>query len=344
MIVASPCAVVLATMPPLLAAISNAGRHGVLVKSATVMETVGRTDLVAFDKTGTLTEGVPEVSAVNSLGDLTEDRVLTLAAAVEQFSEHPLGRAVRRAAAELPVPAATGFRALPGRGVTGIVDGAQITVERGDTAHVPPDVAGTVVVVRRDGTPVGTLTLLDTIRPASAAAVDAAAALTRAPVHLLTGDDDRTAHHVAARTGITAVHARLLPQDKTRIVEELQNSGHRVLLVGDGVNDAPALATASTGVAMGRHGSDLALDTADAVVVHDEIEAVPALIAISRRAHRVVVANLVIAATFIATLVLWDLLGSLPLPLAVAGHEGSTVVVALNGLRLLRRSAWDDRP
>ncbi|MFD0484573.1 heavy metal translocating P-type ATPase [Kineococcus sp. GCM10028916] len=343
MIVASPCAVVLATMPPLLAAISNAGRHGVLVKSATVMENVGRTDLVAFDKTGTLTEGVPEVSAVNSLGDLTEDQVLTLAAAVEQFSEHPLGRAVRRAAAELPVPAATGFRALPGRGVTGIIDGAQITVERGDTTQVPPDVAGTVVVVRRDGTPVGTLTLLDTIRPASAAAVDAAAALTRAPVHLLTGDDDRTAHHVAARTGITAVHARLLPQDKTRIVEELQNSGHRVLLVGDGVNDAPALATASTGVAMGRHGSDLALDTADAVVVHDEIEAVPALIAISRRAHRVVVANLVIAATFITTLVLWDLLGSLPLPLAVAGHEGSTVVVALNGLRLLRRSAWDDR-
>ena len=348
MIVASPCAVVLATMPPLLAAISNAGRHGVLVKSATVMEEVGRTDLVAFDKTGTLTEGVPEVSAVNSLGDLTADRVLTLAAAVEQFSEHPLGRAVRRAAAELPLPAATGFRALPGRGVSGTVDGAEITVERGDAGHVPTpeddDVAGTVVVVLRDATPVGTLTLLDTIRPASPAAVAAAAALTRAPVHLLTGDDDRTARQVAARTGITAVHARLLPQDKTRVVEELQDSGHRVLLVGDGVNDAPALATASTGVAMGRHGSDLALDTADVVVVHDEIEAVPALIAISRRAHRVVVANLAIAAAFITTLVLWDLLGSLPLPLAVAGHEGSTVVVALNGLRLLRRSAWDDRP
>jgi P-type E1-E2 ATPase len=181
---------------------------------------------------------------------------------------------------------------------------------------------------------------VDRVRAASPAAVAGVAALTGAPVHLLTGDDQPAARHVAERTGITEVHSRLLPQDKTQIVADLQASGQRVLLVGDGVNDAPALATAATGVAMGRHGSDLALDTADAVVVRDEIDAVPRLIALSRRAHRFVVTNLIVAATFITVLVAWDLLGTLPLPLAVAGHEGSTVIVGLNGLRLLRAKAW----
>lgn len=343
MIVASPCAVVLATMPPLLAAISNAGRHGVLVKSATVMENVGRTTVVAFDKTGTLTEGAPEVSAVTAVTGHSQAEVLTLAAAVEQYSEHPLGRAVRRAAAaaELPLPTASEFRALPGRGVLGVVAGAEVVVERGDGLEVAADTVGTVVAVRRDGELLGTITLVDRLRASSPLAVRAAAALTGAPVHLLTGDDERTARQVAAQTGITQVHAGLLPQDKTRIVADLQNSGQQVLLVGDGVNDAPALATASTGIAMGRHGSDLALETADAVVVRDEIEAVARLVALSRRSHRVVVANLAIAATFITVLVAWDLLGNLPLPLAVAGHEGSTVIVALNGLRLLRANAWD---
>jgi heavy metal translocating P-type ATPase len=358
MIVASPCAVVLATMPPLLAAMANAGRRGVLVKSATVMESVGRTTVFAFDKTGTLTEGAPEVSHVHPSADLSSGEVLRLAAAVEQYSEHPLGRAVVAAATAsatagalapraLLLPEVEDFRSLPGRGVLGTVQGRTVRVERGagvrasDRAHEEASgQVGTVVVVLLDDEPVGTITLLDRLRPASPAAVHAAAQLTHRPVHLLTGDDEATASHIAARTGISAVHARLLPQDKTRIVTALQDAGERVLLVGDGVNDAPALATAATGVAMGRHGSDLALDTADVVVVRDEIDAVPRLVALSRRAHRVVVANLVIAAAFITGLVTWDLVGHLPLPLAVAGHEGSTVVVALNGLRLLRARAW----
>jgi len=376
MIVASPCAVVLSTMPPLLAAIANAGRHGVLVKSATVMQTLGRTDLVAFDKTGTLTTGTPVVAAVVPAAGRDEDEVLRLAAAVEQYSEHPLGRAVHRAALArgLAVRAAGDFQALPGRGVSGSVDGVEVLVQRAEAPPAgagrvpaqgehrdgpagPPPVGrgagsasgdgvlgvGTLVGVHADGVLVGTLTLLDEVRAASAGAVRDVAALTSAPVHLLTGDDEAAARHVAERTGVPVVHTRLLPADKARIVSELQAGGRRVLLVGDGVNDAPALATAATGVAMGRHGSDLALDTADAVVVRDEIEAVPRLIALSRRAHRLVVVNLVIAAVFITVLVTWDLVGHLPLPLAVAGHEGSTVVVALNGLRLLRSGAWERR-
>ena len=336
MIVASPCAVVLSTMPPLLAAIANAGRRGVLVKSATVMETIGRTDLVAFDKTGTLTEGAPEVTDVLATTDgVSVQDVLGWAAAVERDSEHPLGRAVVRAARGrgLPIAAVTEFRALPGRGVTGVVDGHTVTVERGQPGA---DDLGTVVAVRRDDTHVGTIALVDQLRADAARAVAALGDLTGSPVHLLTGDNQRTAADVAARTGLAVVHAELMPDDKSRIVADLQADGRRVLLVGDGVNDAPALAQATTGVAMGRHGSDLALETADAIVVRDDLSAIPYLVALSRRARRFVIANLCIAATFILVLVTWDLIDTLPLPLAVAGHEGSTVIVALNGLRLLR--------
>jgi cation-transporting P-type ATPase J len=140
--------------------------------------------------------------------------------------------------------------------------------------------------------------------------------------------------------GITDVRAALPPKDKVSAVREWERSGRRVLVIGDGVNDAPALAAAHTGIAMGRAGSDLALETADAVIVRDELAAVPAVIALSRRARRLVIQNLAIAATFITILVIWDLIGHLPLPLGVAGHEGSTVIVGLNGLRLLREAAW----
>ncbi|THJ64697.1 cadmium-translocating P-type ATPase [Arthrobacter echini] len=342
MIVASPCAVVLSTMPPLLAAIANAGRHGVLVKSATVMEQVGRTTVVAFDKTGTLTEGTPKVTAVDSLeAAFTPAEILGLAAAVEQYSEHPLGRAILRDAREksLTVEPATNFQAVPGQGVSGIVHGRQVRVERPE-AEADDDVAGTVVYVIIDGATVGRITLADRLRPTAAATVDRLHQITGNPVHLLTGDNHRAAAQIAAETGIDEVRSRLLPADKATAVRQMEQGGHRVLLIGDGVNDAPALAAATTGIAMGRHGSDLALDTADAIIVRDELEALPSLIAMSKRAHRYIIANLAIAATFITVLVTWDLISILPLPLAVAGHEGSTVIVALNGLRLLRSQAW----
>lgn len=339
MIVASPCAVVLSTMPPLLASMANAGRRGVLVKTATVMEGLGRTTRVAFDKTGTLTEGAPDVADIHALiGD--EEEMLRLAAAVEQYSEHPLGRSIVREAHQrgLSLPAAEEFRAIPGRGVVGIVDGHRIRVERSDEASAT---VGTEVAVFVDDIHHGTIGLVDRIRPEAAGTVAAVTSTVGSGPLLLTGDNPAAAAHVAEATGVTDVRAGLLPADKAQIVQQLEATGERVMVVGDGVNDAPALAAATTGVAMGRRGSDLALESADVVIVRDELETIPRLIRLSRRARRYVIANLILAATFITVLVTWDLIGTLPLPLAVAGHEGSTVIVALNGLRLLSHRNWD---
>ncbi|WP_330260460.1 heavy metal translocating P-type ATPase [Streptomyces murinus] len=357
MIVASPCAVVLATMPPLLSAIANAGRHGVLVKSAVVMERLGQMDAVALDKTGTLTEGAPRLTDVRPLpaSGLAEDEVLRLAAAAEHPSEHPLARAVVDAARArgLDIPPVEDFDSAPGTGVSAVVDGASVAIGSparllgGGRPHPASVVAAgledegrTAVLVTVDGDPVGVLGIADRPRPDAAATVAALTALAGAAPLLVTGDNPRAAARLAEEVGITDVRAGLLPQDKVAAVQDLARAGRRVLVVGDGVNDAPALAAAHTGIAMGRAGSDLALETADAVILRDELATVPAVVRLSRRARRLVVQNLVIAAVFITGLVVWNLAGTLPLPLGVAGHEGSTVIVGLNGLRLLADGAW----
>ncbi len=368
MIVASPCAVVLATMPPLLAAIANAGRHGLLVKSAVVMEKFRDVTIVAFDKTGTLTEGTPRVSEVIPLdgAGLDPDALVRLAAAAERPSAHPLARAVLAAAHDrgLELPHAEDFSSAPGRGVTATVEahvvrvgspalladpavvadtttGAGDLLEQARAAVADLEAHGrTAAVVLLDDRPVGVLGLADRVRPDAHATVLALTNLIGATPVLLTGDNPGAAGRLAQEVGITDVRASLLPADKVAQVKALQAAGHRVLLVGDGVNDAPAMAAADLGVAMGRHGSDLALETSDAVIVRDELAILPKIIDLSGRAHRVVKANLVIAGTVISLLVIWDLVWILPLPLGVAGHEGSTVIVGLNGLRLLRAAAW----
>jgi heavy metal translocating P-type ATPase len=357
MIVASPCAVVLATMPPLLASMANAGRHGVLVKSAVVMEQLGATTRVAFDKTGTLTEGTPRLARIQVLSstDLTEQQILALAAAAENPSEHPLARAIVTAArdAGYTLVGTEEFEAIPGQGVRARVQSHEIEIgsptrvlgepATGELADVIAQLEGaghTTALVRIDGKPAAVLGIADRLRPAAAGAVERITAVTGTDPLLLTGDNRRAADLLATQAGITDVRAELLPQDKVDAVRTLEAMGQRILLVGDGVNDAPALAAAHTGVAMGRAGSDLALDTADAVIMRDDLATIPAVITLSRRARAVVQANLVIASVIILGLVTWDLAGHLPLPLGVLGHEGSTVIVGLNGLRMLRDSAW----
>ncbi len=340
MIVASPCALVLATMPPLLSAIATAGRHGVLVKSAVVMERLATVQAVAFDKTGTLTTGLPRV-----VGEPPEN-LLALAAAAEQLSEHPLGRAIVAAAREraLPIATASRFRALPGRGVEAVVSGRRVEVlsPAAVDGRLPESVAelessgATAVVVMVDGACAGVIGLRDTVREEAGDVVADLRRTTGCPPLLLTGDNRCAAVRLADELGME-VRAELLPDQK---VAAVRARAERVLVVGDGVNDAPAMAAAHVSIAMGRSGSDVTLQTADAITVRDDLATIPAVLALARRARRVVIANLVIAASFIAVLVIWDLFWHLPLPLGVAGHEGSTIIVALNGLRLLRDKAW----
>jgi cation-transporting P-type ATPase D len=352
MIVASPCAVVLATMPPLLSAIANASRNGVLVKSAVAMETLADITVVAVDKTGTLTSGTPRLSFIEPLKTetMSDDELVEIAAAAEQFSEHPLGAAVVTAAHErgIAIREACDFRALPGRGVRATVR-HQVVEVLSPTAYSDdplPELSAvensgaTAAVVVVDGRPVGVLGFEDRLRVDAAAALRRVTALTSHPAVLLTGDNAKAAARLADQIGIDDVRAGLLPDQKAVAVQQLQQDGHRVLLVGDGVNDAPAMAVADTSVAMGRSGADLTLDTADVVTIRDELNPIATVVSLAQRARRIVIANLAIAASVITALVVWDLFGELPLPLGVAGHEGSTILVALNGLRLLHQGAW----
>lgn len=358
MIVASPCAVVLATMPPLLSAIANAGRRGVLVKSAVAMELLGRTELVAFDKTGTLSDGTPGLTDVLVIpgAGMDADALLTLAAGAEVPSEHLLGRAIVAAARErgLSLPEATEFRSVPGRGVRAVVGGHHVAVGNplvlGATPSIPTtevELAArlqaegrTVVVVSVDDAPIAVLGLADRARPMAAETVAALTTRTGQRPVLLTGDNAGAAGRLALDVGIIDVRAELLPEEKVAAVRSLQADGTRLTVVGDGVNDAPALTAAHLGLAMGRASADLTLETADAVVVNDQLAAIPAAIDLSRRARRIVAQNVCFAGLVICVLVGVDLAGHLPLPLGVAGHEGSTVVVGLNGLRLLSPRAW----
>ncbi|WP_018334530.1 heavy metal translocating P-type ATPase [Actinomycetospora chiangmaiensis] len=346
MIVASPCALVLATMPPLLAAVAHAGRRGLLVRSARVMEGLGAVDAVVLDKTGTVTVGAPRVVGA------PDDEVLALAAAVEAHSEHPLGRAVVAAARDrgLIVGEVADFVAEPGVGVRGTVAGRRIGVGRATSdrregnpratralASSPHDHGATTIVDVTDldtGRVFGTLAIADALRPDAAAAVAALTARTTVPPVLATGDRADAAQVMAGRLGVVDVRAGLLPADKLTVVEGLRADGRTVAVVGDGVNDAPALAGADVGVAMG--GAELTMRAADVVVLGDDLRRLPWLLDVGRRARRTVVANLVVAGTIVVGLVTWDLVGHLPLALGVAGHEGSTILVALNGLRLLR--------
>jgi heavy metal translocating P-type ATPase len=348
MIVASPCAIVLATMPPLLAAIAVAGRRGTLVKDATVLEALAEVDAVVLDKTGTLTTGRPEVVAVTALGGRDIDAVLAIAAAAEAGSEHVLGRAVRRHALDrgLDLPGADGFTAIPGEGVQARVAGAQVVVGRPELLAEPDavidaivrDVQGdgrTAVLVLVDAVAVAVIAMSDRPRPGAAGAL---AELRRAvgdEPEILTGDAERPARTVAEQVGIHRVHAGLLPGGKVEHVRTRQGEGHRVLAAGDGINDAPLLAAADVGLAVGDGAGGLALEAADGVLTRDPIGALAPLVGLARRARRISRANLALAAAVIVLLVTWDLLGSLPLALGVAGHELSTVIVCLNGLRLL---------
>ncbi|HEY8394577.1 MAG TPA: heavy metal translocating P-type ATPase, partial [Thermaerobacter sp.] len=350
MVVASPCAVAISAPAPVLSAIANAARRGVLFKGGRYVEELAAVRVVAFDKTGTLTEGRPRVTDVVPVDGVPVADLLRLAATVEQLSEHPLARAVLEAARERgiePLPAGD-TQVVPGFGVATTVEGHRIWAgslefarRQGADAGAAREVAArlsaegkTVILVGRDDRVIGVIAARDRIRPCAREAV---AALKRAglvPV-MLTGDRAEVARAIAAELGIDQVRAELLPDEKMAAVGELAAQMGPVAMVGDGVNDAPALARARVGIAMGAAGTDVALETADVVLVSDEIDKLPFVFELARRATRTIWQNITFALSVIAVLVALTLLGRIELAVGVMGHEGSTVLAMANGLRLL---------
>ncbi|HWE37993.1 MAG TPA: HAD-IC family P-type ATPase [Isosphaeraceae bacterium] len=318
-------------------------------------------DVVAFDKTGTITPGTPVVTAVWAAGDVGEDRLLGLAAAVERHSEHHLGAAVVAAATRRGVALGdvAEFEAHTGQGAHARVDGRWVGIGRealfeSHGRAVPPAVAAAarrsredgqtalIVVLDGDGDGLpagGVIAVADEPRPTAAAALAALKRSGVAQVLILTGDHERIARAVAVRVGADDVRAGLMPDEKVIELQRLMNAGHLLAMVGDGVNDAPALATADVGIAMGAAGTDVDLEVADVVLIRDDLRALAFAVWLSRRARRRVRQNLTLAFGVIALLVLSSFFG-LPLWLGVLGHEGSTLLVVLNGLRLL----WEPPP
>ena len=349
LVVASPCALAASMMPTLLSALSNGARHGILFKGSTFIETLGRVQAIAFDKTGTLTSGHPVVTDVLSVSTASTDEVLSAAASVESLSEHMLAQAIVGEASRrnLSVAAASNLQAVPGAGAHAEVGGVRWSVGKAalfrdlsDDARARQhalEAEGKTVALVGTGSVRGMIALRDTIRARAPHAIRALRDLGVEPLVLMTGDTRETAEAIGRDVGITDVHAGLLPADKVRLVEELAARHGYVAMVGDGVNDAPALAAATVGIAMGVTGTDVALETADVVLTSDDLERLAYAVALGRQALRVVKQNLVFALGMIVLLVASDLMGWITLPWGVVGHEGSTLLVTLNGLRLLRR-------
>jgi Cd2+/Zn2+-exporting ATPase len=346
LVIACPCALVISTPVALVAAIGTASRRGVLFKGGAALEALAAVRVVAFDKTGTLTAGRPVVVAVHACDGQTERAVLMTAAALEARSEHPLGRAIVDAALaeSVPIVAVTDYSAVPGRGGSGTVAGEPASVgsvrwftERGlweERGHEAYQAEGNALVCVASGDRmIGLVTLRDAVRPESAAAVQALRALVECLV-MLTGDNARTAGQIAAETGVSEVRADLLPADKLAAVHELGATGP-VAMVGDGINDAPALAAAAVGIAMGAAGTDAAIEAADVALMGDDLTRLPEAIRLARRTLAIIreniAASLIIKALFLGL----TFAGVTNLWLAVFADMGMSLLVTANALRLL---------
>lgn len=352
LVVASPCALVISVPAAFLSAIAAGARKGVIFKGGAHLEQMATIRVLAFDKTGTLTLGRPAVTDISPFGKNTPEDLLRVAGAVEARSEHPLARAVRDKAESLnlPLEEVTEFSALPGQGVVGVLQGTMVRVGRWryitECAGDPPEAlklehdrlqeeGKTVLLVCYGGEWMGLLAVADKLRDQSASIVDNLHAVGVERVVMLTGDNLRVGQAIAQKARIDEVHAELMPDEKATVLETLEREHGPVAMVGDGVNDAPALAAATVGIAMGAAGTDVALETADVVLMGDQLDTIPYAIQLSRRARRIVWQNISFALLVIVILILSSFVIDLPLPLGVVGHEGSTVIVVLNGLRLL---------
>jgi Zn2+/Cd2+-exporting ATPase len=365
LVVASPCALIISTPAAILSGIANGARYGILFKGGAVLDRAGSIDTLAFDKTGTLTEGRPRLldrMALSSSGDAElsdpsggpalEAALLRVAASLERDSEHHLARAILAAASaeKLEVPEAEDFRAIPGEGVTGRVDGRptwvgnEVLAER-QGMRIPPLLRGwtaeatsrgrSVVYVGTDRAVLGAMAFGDRLKPDAAAAIRHLKYEGVRWITILSGDHPDAVRAIAAELGADEVKAGLLPHEKVEAIEALEARSRGVAMVGDGVNDAPAMAAASLGIAMGAAGTDVAIETADIVLMGHEVAKVDYVLHLGKRARRVVRQNVFFSVGWMLLLVAVATTVGLPLTLAVVAHEGSTLLVALNGLRLL---------
>ena len=353
LVAASPCALAIATPSAVLSAVARAARTGILVKGGAALEALGRIKVIAFDKTGTLTKGQPQIADVIPADGVTENELLAVAVAVEEQSDHPLARAiVRDGTARLgsaDVPRAEDVRAVIGRGVTGLVDGTEVQIGKSamftDNGVVLPEgfaakVSGlersgrTAMVIRSGERWLVAIGVMDVARPE---APEVLAKLARRGVQhtvMLSGDNQQVADAVAAELGVTEARGDLMPEDKVTEIAALRERYGDVAMIGDGVNDAPALANANVGIAMGAAGSDVALETADIALMADDLKALPFAVQVSQSSNRIIAQNLWASLGVVALLIPATILG-LGIGPAVLIHEGSTLIVVANALRLL---------
>jgi heavy metal translocating P-type ATPase len=341
LVVATPCPLILATPVAVIAGISRAADLGVIVKTGSAIEQLGRAQAVVFDKTGTLTLGHPTVGHVRSLDGVPSGELLRLAAAVEQLSSHHLGEAVVDVArAHGAIEAATDFHEIPGAGVTARVGGHEIAVgsvgffaDRGIAAPPPPD-DHTTAFVSVDGRLAGAIEFADRLRHQVPSLMQRLAVLGVTETVMLTGDRQASAEVIAAQAGIRTVRANLLPGDKVAAVQELRRRYGPVVMVGDGINDAPALAAATVGVAMGAHGTAVSAEAADVVLLVDDISRVGDAMAISRRMRRIALQSIVVGLSLSLGLMVVASLGLLSPPVGAVLQEGLDAAVILNALRV----------
>jgi Cd2+/Zn2+-exporting ATPase len=355
LVAASPCALAISVPSAVLSAVARAGRSGVLVKGGAPLQHLAKVTAMAFDKTGTLTEGKPRLTDAVPAAGVAEAELLALALAVEQGSDHPLAGAVVQGARErlgdqAALPQVQGLRSITGMGVTGQVDGRPVHIGKPaqfqqDGAPPPVELlrsnealvaAGrTTMLVRHGEHYLGVLGVMDTPRDSARGVVEALRALGITRLLMLSGDNQRVAEAVAASVGLSEARGDLMPADKVQTIAALRAEGLVVAMVGDGVNDAPAMAQASVGIAMGGAGSDVALETADMALMADDLTQLPFAVALARRTDRVIRQNLWVSLGVVAVLIPSTIFG-LPIGSAIVFHEGSTLLVVANALRLLR--------
>jgi len=353
LVAASPCALAIATPSAVLSGIARAARGGVLVKGGGPLESLGSLTSLAFDKTGTLTEGRPRITDVLPVNGVSERDLLAIAVAVEDLSDHPLARAIvqdgRARLSGSPVPAASDLQSLIGKGVRARVEGVVVVIGKAemfgqdDIAPLSPPVAEaiaklrelgrTTMVVRKGDLDLGVIGLMDTPRAAARTTIERLRALGITRMIMISGDNQRVAEAVAAEVGITEAWGDLMPEDKVSAINKLRAQAP-VAMVGDGVNDAPAMANATVGIAMGAAGSDVALETADVALMADDLAHLPFAVGLSRQTRRIIRQNLVVSLGVVGLLVPATIFG-LGIGPAVAAHEGSTLLVVFNALRLL---------